>query len=182
MLNFVWFHKFERVQLFSIIDTCCFNSALLLSQRHCKMATECIYQFVQQEKAKSPKKKIYRSKYDPNGPLIGSTFGMHGTNAVNGKGFHELKKVSRSLIYNESGTSLSLVLTHLITSWHTEPYCQFLFWLHLRRAQSKILPQKGHSVHPNSISRTASRQSQQRIVQTTRPLSIWQTSFGTKDR
>lgn len=53
---------------------------------------ECIYKFVEQPQAKKPKKQIYRSKYDPNGPLIGSTFCMHGTTAVDGKGVHSLKK------------------------------------------------------------------------------------------
>lgn len=56
--------------------------------------SECIYKFVEQPQPKKPKKQIYRSKYDPNGPLIGSTFCMHGTTAVDGKGFHSLKKVS----------------------------------------------------------------------------------------
>lgn len=70
-----------------------FGKALAIDLHSLSMTAECIYQFVQENQPKSPKKKIYRSKYDPNGPLIGSTFGMHGTNAVNGKGFHELKKV-----------------------------------------------------------------------------------------
>ncbi|KAL3796756.1 hypothetical protein HJC23_010903 [Cyclotella cryptica] len=54
--------------------------------------SESIYKFVEEQQPQCPKKKAYRSKYDPNGPLIGSTFGMHGTNAINGKGFHDLKK------------------------------------------------------------------------------------------
>jgi hypothetical protein len=54
--------------------------------------TECIYNFVEQTQPKKVKKPIYRSKYDPNGPLIGSTLGMHGTTAVDGKGFHSLKQ------------------------------------------------------------------------------------------
>lgn len=133
------------------------------------MATECIYQFVQQEKAKSPKKKIYRSKYDPNGPLIGSTLGMHGTNAVNGKGFHELKKVSRSLMFDESiAPYFILILSHD----DTEPHSQFLLRINLRRTQSKILSQKRHPFHPNSVGGTTSRQSKQGIVQTTGPLSV----------
>ena len=53
---------------------------------------ECIYNFVEQTQPQKPKKSIYRSKYDPNGPLIGSTFGMHGTTVVDGKGFHSLKQ------------------------------------------------------------------------------------------
>ncbi|EJK62477.1 hypothetical protein THAOC_16912 [Thalassiosira oceanica] len=35
---------------------------------------------------------MYRSKYDHRTPLIGSTFCMHGTTAVDGKGFHSLKQ------------------------------------------------------------------------------------------
>ena len=54
--------------------------------------SECIYNFVEQTQPKKVKKPIYRSKYDPNGPLIGSTLGMHGTTAVDGKGFHSLKQ------------------------------------------------------------------------------------------
>lgn len=57
------------------------------------MMSECIYRFAEQPKQKNPKKKIYRSKYDPNGPLIGSTFGLHGTTAIDGRGVHDLKKV-----------------------------------------------------------------------------------------
>ena len=55
--------------------------------------SECIYKFVEQPQQKKPKKQIYRSKYDPNSALIGSTFCMHGTTAIDGKGFHSLKKV-----------------------------------------------------------------------------------------
>ena len=55
--------------------------------------SECIYKFVEQPQPKKPKKQIYRSKYDPNGPIIGSTFGMQGTTAVDGKGCIALKKV-----------------------------------------------------------------------------------------
>mmetsp|Transcript_10251 Transcript_10251/g.15483 ORF Transcript_10251/g.15483 Transcript_10251/m.15483 type:complete len:264 (-) Transcript_10251:28-819(-) len=54
--------------------------------------SECIYNFVEQTQPEKVKKPIYRSKYDPNGPLIGSTLGMHGTTAVDGRGFHSLKK------------------------------------------------------------------------------------------
>eukprot|EP00579_Thalassiosira_antarctica_P015324 CAMPEP_0201931818 /NCGR_PEP_ID=MMETSP0903-20130614/28182_1 /ASSEMBLY_ACC=CAM_ASM_000552 /TAXON_ID=420261 /ORGANISM="Thalassiosira antarctica, Strain CCMP982" /LENGTH=262 /DNA_ID=CAMNT_0048471247 /DNA_START=6 /DNA_END=794 /DNA_ORIENTATION=+ len=54
--------------------------------------SECIYKFVEQPQPKKPKKQIYRSKYDPNGPIIGSTFGMQGTTAVDGKGCIALKK------------------------------------------------------------------------------------------
>ncbi|KAK1747742.1 enkurin domain-containing protein [Skeletonema marinoi] len=54
--------------------------------------SECIYNFVEQSQPKKVKKPIYRSKYDPNGPLIGSTLGMHGTTAIDGRGFHSLKQ------------------------------------------------------------------------------------------
>ncbi|KAL3759673.1 hypothetical protein ACHAWU_009820 [Discostella pseudostelligera] len=53
---------------------------------------ESIYKFVQEPKPPKPKKEIYKSKYDPKGPLIGSTFCMQGTTVVDGKGFHSLKK------------------------------------------------------------------------------------------
>ena len=56
--------------------------------------TESIYKFVEQPQAKKAKKQIYKSKYDPNGPLIGSTFCMQGTTVVDGKGFHSLKQAS----------------------------------------------------------------------------------------
>ncbi len=59
--------------------------------------SECIYKFVEQPQPKKHKKQIYRSKYDPNGPLIGSTFCMQGTTAVDGKGFHTLKKVREDI-------------------------------------------------------------------------------------
>ena len=55
--------------------------------------TESIYKFVEQPQAKKAKKQIYKSKNDPNGPLIGSTFCMQGTTVVDGKGFHSLKQV-----------------------------------------------------------------------------------------
>ena len=63
--------------------------------------SECIYKFVEQPQQKKAKKKTYRSKYDPNGPLIGSTFCMQGTTAVDGKGFHSLKKVGPFLMIIE---------------------------------------------------------------------------------
>ena len=61
--------------------------------------TESIYKFVEQPQAKKAKKQIYKSKYDPNGPLIGSTFCMQGTTVVDGKGFHSLKQASRLLLF-----------------------------------------------------------------------------------
>lgn len=54
--------------------------------------SECIYNFIYQTQPKEIKKPIYRSKYDPNGPLIGSTFGMQGTTSIDGKGFYSLKQ------------------------------------------------------------------------------------------
>ena len=56
--------------------------------------TESIYKFAEKPQAKKAKKQIYKSKYDPNGPLIGSTFCMQGTTVVDGKGFHSLKQAS----------------------------------------------------------------------------------------
>mmetsp|Transcript_11591 Transcript_11591/g.24457 ORF Transcript_11591/g.24457 Transcript_11591/m.24457 type:complete len:261 (-) Transcript_11591:106-888(-) len=56
------------------------------------MSLESIYKFVEKPEPEPPKKIRYRSKYDPNGPLIGSTFGNHGTTVVDGKGFHALKQ------------------------------------------------------------------------------------------
>ncbi|KAL9179849.1 hypothetical protein ACHAXT_007819 [Thalassiosira profunda] len=66
-------------------------SALLLTVPARRMS-ESIYKFVEQPQRKQPKKQIYRSKYDPNSPLIGSTFCLQGTTVVDGKGFHSLKK------------------------------------------------------------------------------------------
>ena len=51
---------------------------------------ECIYNFVEETQQQQPKKPLYRSKYEPN--LVASTFGLHGTTAVDGKGFHALKQ------------------------------------------------------------------------------------------
>ena len=70
-----------------------FIEALTIAKKQHKM-TESIYKFVEQPHAKKAKKQIYKSKYDPNGPLIGSTFCMQGTTVVDGKGFHSLKQVS----------------------------------------------------------------------------------------
>ncbi len=55
--------------------------------------SESIYNFVEtQPKNGNKKKPLFRSKYDPNSPLIGSTLGMHGTTVVDGRGFHSLKQ------------------------------------------------------------------------------------------
>ena len=51
---------------------------------------ECIYNFVEETQQQQPKKPLYRSKYEPN--LVASTFGLHGTTVVDGKGFHALKQ------------------------------------------------------------------------------------------
>ncbi len=52
---------------------------------------ECIYNFVEETQQQQPNgKPLYRSKYEPN--LVASTFGLHGTTAVDGKGFHALKQ------------------------------------------------------------------------------------------
>ena len=66
----------------------------LVDEESYNRMTESIYKFVEQPQAKKAKKQIYKSKYDPNGPLIGSTFCMQGTTVVDGKGFHSLKQVS----------------------------------------------------------------------------------------
>ena len=66
----------------------------LVDEESYNRMTESIYKFVDQPQAKKAKKQIYKSKYDPNGPLIGSTFCMQGTTVVDGKGFHSLKQVS----------------------------------------------------------------------------------------
>lgn len=58
---------------------------------------ESIYKFVEEPQPPKPKKEIYKSKYDPKGPLIGSTFCMQGTTVVDGKGFHSLKKVRTNI-------------------------------------------------------------------------------------
>mmetsp|Transcript_61374 Transcript_61374/g.71741 ORF Transcript_61374/g.71741 Transcript_61374/m.71741 type:complete len:268 (+) Transcript_61374:63-866(+) len=53
---------------------------------------ETIYNLVPIPKRAHAKESMYRSKYDPKAPLIGSTFGLHGTNVTVGKGINELKK------------------------------------------------------------------------------------------
>uniref|UniRef100_A0A7S2PT63 Enkurin domain-containing protein n=1 Tax=Leptocylindrus danicus TaxID=163516 RepID=A0A7S2PT63_9STRA len=53
---------------------------------------ESIYNLVPKPKYEVEKKVMYRSKYDPNSPLVGSTFGLHGTTATVGRGVNELKK------------------------------------------------------------------------------------------
>ena len=88
--------------------------------------SECIYKFVEQPKAKKPKKQIYKSKYDHNGPLIGSTFCMQGTTVVDGKGFHSLKQVSGFMVL-----VLSLTLFEPLfqtCSYQTTRYSSFLIF------------------------------------------------------
>ena len=58
--------------------------------------TESIYNLIPKPKQGAEKKLIYRSKYDPNAPLTGSTFGLHGTTVTVGNGVQELKKVRRA--------------------------------------------------------------------------------------
>ena len=74
--------------------------------------SESIYKFVEQPKQEEPKGEIYRSKYDPKGPLIGSTFCMQGTTAVDGKGFHSLKKVGVSESLFQSSLFMITHFTH----------------------------------------------------------------------
>ena len=76
--------------------------------------SESIYKFVEQPKPEEPKREIYRSKYDPKGPLIGSTFCMQGTTAVDGKGFHSLKKVGVSESLVPRASLLSSRISHII--------------------------------------------------------------------
>ena len=80
--------------------------------------SECIYKFVEQPQAKKPKKQIYKSKYDHNGPLIGSTFCMQGTTVVDGKGFHSLKQVSGFL----RCVLLCLAVVHILCSYQPTQY------------------------------------------------------------
>ena len=54
---------------------------------------ESIYNLLPKPKHSIPKEKRYKSKYDPDAPLTGSTFGLHGTTVKVGKGIKELKKV-----------------------------------------------------------------------------------------
>jgi len=57
--------------------------------------TESIYNLIPKPKQGAEKKLIYRSKYDPNAPLTGSTFGLHGTTVTVGNGVQELKKTRK---------------------------------------------------------------------------------------
>lgn len=59
-----------------------------------KKMPESIYKFAEEPQLPKSRKLIYKSKYDPKGPLVGSTFCTQGTTVVDGKGFHSLKKVS----------------------------------------------------------------------------------------
>ena len=59
-----------------------------------KEVEESIYNLISKSKINECKKEQYRSKHNPNAPLVGSTFGLHGTTEIMGKGVHELKKVS----------------------------------------------------------------------------------------
>lgn len=110
-----------------------------------KKMSECIYKFVEQPQPKKPKKQIYRSKYDPNGPLIGSTFCMHGTTAVDGKGFHSLKKVRSSSWFDPFfATFLTHVLLPTILPM-PEPRREHSVWSPATATQSKTIPSKGNA-------------------------------------
>ena len=86
--------------------------------------TESIYKFAEKPQAKKAKKQIYKSKYDPNGPLIGSTFCMQGTTVVDGKGFHSLKQVS----------CLFCLFVHLLSLTHIDIiFIPYLLYLESRR-------------------------------------------------
>ena len=85
----------------------------LVDEENYNRMTESIYKFVEQPQVKKAKKQIYKSKYDPNGPLIGSTFCMQGTTVVDGKGFHSLKQVSCSSSSSCVVCSSSFILTYL---------------------------------------------------------------------
>lgn len=54
---------------------------------------ESIYNLIPKPPSKEIKKAMYRSKYDPNAPITGSTFGLHGTSCIAGRGVNELKKI-----------------------------------------------------------------------------------------
>jgi hypothetical protein len=88
--------------------------------------SESIYKFVEQPKPEEPKKEIYRSKCDPKGPLIGSTFCMQGTTAVDGKGFHSLKKVGVGGVFDSDSTFFITMFTHLIIA--PESRCDLFYW------------------------------------------------------
>ena len=53
---------------------------------------ESIYNLIPKPKHAIIKKPMYRSKYDPKSPLVGSTFGLHGTTVTVGRGVGEIKK------------------------------------------------------------------------------------------
>ena len=82
---------------------------------------ECIYNFVEETQQQQPKKPLYRSKYEPN--LVASTFGLHGTTAVDGKGFHALKQnhVLISSFGRESEVSVK-VREKLLFAWTRHMY------------------------------------------------------------
>ena len=65
-----------------------------------KGVEESIYNLISKSKINECKKEQYKSKHNPNAPLVGSTFGLHGTTEIIGKGVHELKKVSLFFLTN----------------------------------------------------------------------------------
>jgi len=59
---------------------------------------ESIYNLIPKPSPEYPEKLRYKSIHDPNAPLVGSTFGLHGTTEIIGKGVHELKKVRNNYL------------------------------------------------------------------------------------
>ena len=55
------------------------------------MPGESIYNFLSKPKSEQAKEPLYRSKHDPNTPLVGSTFGINGARNT-GLGVNEIKK------------------------------------------------------------------------------------------
>ena len=102
---------------------------------------ESIYKFVEQPKPEEPKKEIYRSKFDPKGPLIGSTFCMQGTTAVDGKGFHSLKKVGVSGIFVTSCSSAKISAHYFIIA--PEPRRDLFHRISTRKTGPKAVRPKG---------------------------------------
>lgn len=78
--------------------------------------SESIYNLIEKPKQDVIKKPIYRSKYDPKAPLTGSTFGLHGTYITDGKGVHDLKRVSRNI--NSENEFKMLTSNQIICALH----------------------------------------------------------------
>lgn len=101
---------------------------------------ESIYTFVEKPKPEEAKKEIYRSKFDPKGPLIGSTFCMQGTTAVDGKGFHFLKKVGVSGIL-VACSSVKMSAHYIIIA--PEPRRDLFHRVSTRETRPRAIPSKG---------------------------------------